>query len=427
MAGRRLVVVSEREHRFVDLDDLDVLRIGRAPENDVVIKDDMVSRRHCQVEVGADGRLRIRDLKSFNGTYLNERRVRDEPFQLWDCLRVGRTKMFLVDRVSAPEERAAGQPPGEPVASPASEERSADPPSGEPPNAEPAAVSGPEEMGKTRTMELDAAAEGAAALLTNKELRAAVEGIVRREREEAERQISRRIRDESGPSVLASLEGYKVRVRRAGPVDGGGDFFDVFRPPLAPRALSFCVGSVSGVGVAACIAAATARHTLRGACACAVEDDPRAVVEAVAEVLARTLHPGSALSLLLAHLGEGGRVRVGCMGGTGVLHYKAASEEVEVLRPPGRRDEEAARAVSLEAQLRPDDRLLLASDGAGSLRGSEGRPYGGQRLADRLQTLGPEDLAASDLLARLVGDAVDFAAGAPERDVTLLAIHRVGA
>ena len=41
----------------------------------------------------------------------------------------------------------------------------------------------------------------------------------------------------------------------------GGDFFDVFKHGLKPKELSLCLGSVSGVGVAACVAATTARHS----------------------------------------------------------------------------------------------------------------------------------------------------------------------
>ncbi|MGY1820403.1 FHA domain-containing protein [Geodermatophilus sp. SYSU D00079] len=53
-----------------------VLVIGRDPGCDVVVPDDPVlSRRHVAVEVPADGGAVLRDLRSFNGTYLNGRRI----------------------------------------------------------------------------------------------------------------------------------------------------------------------------------------------------------------------------------------------------------------------------------------------------------------------------------------------------------------
>jgi ABC transport system ATP-binding/permease protein len=52
-----------------------VLRIGRDPDNDVVIDAPMVSRRHARLVVDGDG-ARIEDLGSSNGTYVNGVRVR---------------------------------------------------------------------------------------------------------------------------------------------------------------------------------------------------------------------------------------------------------------------------------------------------------------------------------------------------------------
>ncbi len=417
MPGRRLVVVSERDHTYIDMDDALLLRVGRAPDNDIVVKDDMVSRRHCQIEVDADGDIRVRDLKSFNGTYLNERRIRDEGLSAWDSVRVGRTKMFLVDRLKAAGPKstttssiAAIEPEAEPEAA-AEDSPPADVPV--------------EEMGAaTRTMEVGDSSSGPlGALLSSKEARTMIDDIVRRERAEIEREISRRIRDESGPSVLASLHGYKVRVRRAGPVDGGGDFFDVFKDSLKPRELRVALGSVSGVGIAACVAATTSRHTLRGVCA-ASDDDSRTSVDTVRGILSNTLHPGSALSVLLARLNDNGKVTLGAMGGTGVLHYKAATEEVQVLRPPGRRDEEAARPETLEATLKAGDRLFLVSDGAGALRSKGGDPFGSERLATLITETATGGAPTKELLAKLLTAYVDFSAGSPERDVTLVVLSK---
>src|SRR5262245_36609879 len=52
-----------------------VLRIGRDPDNDVVIDAPMVSRRHARLVVDGAG-ARIEDLGSSNGTYVNGERVR---------------------------------------------------------------------------------------------------------------------------------------------------------------------------------------------------------------------------------------------------------------------------------------------------------------------------------------------------------------
>jgi hypothetical protein len=45
--------------------------VGRAPENDVIIHDGYVSRRHCAILVHSDNRVELFDIASKNGTYLN--------------------------------------------------------------------------------------------------------------------------------------------------------------------------------------------------------------------------------------------------------------------------------------------------------------------------------------------------------------------
>lgn len=51
------------------------LRIGRSPDNDVVIADPLVSRHHALIGRDSSGRLVISDLESSNGTFVNGRRI----------------------------------------------------------------------------------------------------------------------------------------------------------------------------------------------------------------------------------------------------------------------------------------------------------------------------------------------------------------
>ncbi|MDD9376155.1 FHA domain-containing protein [Streptomyces sp. ZAF1911] len=51
------------------------VRIGRAPDNDFVIDDLVVSRHHAELRSRPDGRYEIADLGSHNGTYLNGARL----------------------------------------------------------------------------------------------------------------------------------------------------------------------------------------------------------------------------------------------------------------------------------------------------------------------------------------------------------------
>jgi pSer/pThr/pTyr-binding forkhead associated (FHA) protein len=49
--------------------------IGRNPELGICIDDPSISRSHCQILLGPDEGLQIRDLGSMNGTYVNGERI----------------------------------------------------------------------------------------------------------------------------------------------------------------------------------------------------------------------------------------------------------------------------------------------------------------------------------------------------------------
>ncbi|MEU4731240.1 FHA domain-containing protein [Streptomyces sp. NPDC023588] len=74
-----------------------VVRIGRAPDNDLVIDDLTVSRRHAELRALADGTYEIADLGSHNGTYLNGSRVERSAFLIeGDIVGIGHSAFCLV-------------------------------------------------------------------------------------------------------------------------------------------------------------------------------------------------------------------------------------------------------------------------------------------------------------------------------------------
>ena len=88
--------------------------IGRREECDLRIPLGDVSRKHCAVHVGDDGDLRLQDLGSSNGTYVNGRRVQESPLLAGDLIQIGSLK-FLVQVDGEPQDVRA-QPSRRPVA-----------------------------------------------------------------------------------------------------------------------------------------------------------------------------------------------------------------------------------------------------------------------------------------------------------------------
>ncbi|MZE52646.1 FHA domain-containing protein [Streptomyces sp. SID5770] len=72
------------------------IRIGRAPDNDVVISDLVVSRRHAELRAHPDGTYWIHDLDSHNGTFLNGRPVTDARVTPEDIVGIGRCAFCLI-------------------------------------------------------------------------------------------------------------------------------------------------------------------------------------------------------------------------------------------------------------------------------------------------------------------------------------------
>ena len=71
------------------------LRIGRAPDNDLVLDDLLVSRYHAELRKQPDGGLEIADLGSQNGTYVNGRRILAQPLAGRDTLGIGHSTFRL--------------------------------------------------------------------------------------------------------------------------------------------------------------------------------------------------------------------------------------------------------------------------------------------------------------------------------------------
>ncbi|MGW2648037.1 FHA domain-containing protein [Streptomyces sp. NPDC001393] len=72
------------------------VRIGRAADNDLVVDDLIVSRRHAELRAHPDGTYEIVDLGSHNGTYLNGRPVTRAPMGPGDIVGIGHFAFCLV-------------------------------------------------------------------------------------------------------------------------------------------------------------------------------------------------------------------------------------------------------------------------------------------------------------------------------------------
>lgn len=102
------LIISQPDGSEISLDVAEQpLRIGRAAENDVQIKDDSVSGFHAEIHV-AGGRHILRDLGSTNGVRVNGERVQEAPLTDGDLLRFGNIRASYTG--VAPAVAAAPEP-----------------------------------------------------------------------------------------------------------------------------------------------------------------------------------------------------------------------------------------------------------------------------------------------------------------------------
>ena len=75
------------------------ITIGRASDNDVIIRDRRVSRYHCVLEP-ASGGIQVRDVGSSLGTYVNRKRVTEQLLRDGDRISLGKSRLLYVAQVA---------------------------------------------------------------------------------------------------------------------------------------------------------------------------------------------------------------------------------------------------------------------------------------------------------------------------------------
>jgi pSer/pThr/pTyr-binding forkhead associated (FHA) protein len=74
--------------------------VGRASRADFILDVALVSRVHCRLTAG-DDQLEVVDLKSTNGTFVNDKRIEKARLATGDRLRVGRVEMTVEKQAMA--------------------------------------------------------------------------------------------------------------------------------------------------------------------------------------------------------------------------------------------------------------------------------------------------------------------------------------
>ena len=72
----------------------EMIKVGRLPDNDLVLNDALISRKHCEFR-REQGRWKLVDLSSLNGVFVNNLRVTDTVLASGDVVQIGNFKMVF--------------------------------------------------------------------------------------------------------------------------------------------------------------------------------------------------------------------------------------------------------------------------------------------------------------------------------------------
>ncbi len=82
------------------------LHIGQAESNQIVLRDERVSRRHCRIAPVEGGRVQINDLESTNGTYVDNLRIAQAELSAGSIVSIGRMRMRVAVAVDNADDNA---------------------------------------------------------------------------------------------------------------------------------------------------------------------------------------------------------------------------------------------------------------------------------------------------------------------------------
>lgn len=249
---------------------------------------------------------------------------------------------------------------------------------------------------------------------------------IERARLEKSLEIAAEIQAGLMPKSPPTMEGYDLFGWYRSAEHASGDFFDFVRTKSG--GVAAVVGDVTGHGVGPALVTATAQASLRSYAR--VLDDPGSVVTMLNADLSERMDDGMFLTLFIAELEDGGRVQVLNAGHTPPLVWRAATKTIESISSDGPAlglMDDMSYETGKDLQLDEGDILLAFSDGLVEARHPDHpeRFFEEQGVRAVLGDRGHACSSARETVESVAEAALQFAEGAREDDVTIVAIRRV--
>src|SRR6266850_6073039 len=219
------------------------------------------------------------------------------------------------------------------------------------------------------------------------------------------------------PSEAPAINGFQISGLNAPARQVSGDYFDYIQ--VDQERLGVVIADVSGKGVPASLIMAICRSVLRAEARLGLS--PAEVLRKVNRQLYPDIKEDMFISMayvILDH--KNNHVTLSRGGHDAPLLYRAATGDVEVLKPPGMAlgidsgDVFDRITGDLSVPLERDDCLVLYTDGVTEALDADGNEFGPERMIRSLRASANE--GAQGVISRLTDDVRNFAAGHPQND-----------
>jgi sigma-B regulation protein RsbU (phosphoserine phosphatase) len=239
-------------------------------------------------------------------------------------------------------------------------------------------------------------------------------------------QIARDIQRILLPSKPPPIEGFDIAGINLPARQVSGDYFDYIK--VDEDRLGVVIADVSGKGVPASLIMAICRSVLRAEAR--LGQSPAEVLRKVNRQLYPDIKEDMFISMayvILDH--KNNHVTLSRGGHDAPQLYRAATGEVEVLKPPGMAlgidsgDVFDRITGDLSVPLERDDCLVLYTDGVTEMLDANGDEFGPERMIRSIRASASE--GAQGVIARLTADVRNFANGHPQNDdITLIVVRK---
>src|SRR5450432_1373580 len=239
-------------------------------------------------------------------------------------------------------------------------------------------------------------------------------------------QIARDIQRILLPSQPPTIEGFDIAGVNIPARQVSGDYFDYIK--VDDDRLGVVIADVSGKGVPASLIMAICRSVLRAEAR--LSQSPAEVLRKVNRQLYPDIKEDMFISMAYVILDfKNHHVTLSRGGHDAPLLYRAATGEVEVLKPPGMAlgidsgDVFDRITGDISVPLERDDCLVLYTDGVTEALDANGDEFGPERMTRSIRASARE--GAQGVITRLTADVRNFAGGHPQHDdITLIVVRK---